>query len=63
MKSRRKLHAKEDRITVSCSVTGISTWFYRPLVRGDALGKDKRDIFISKLLKWLGTKTYRLNER
>jgi hypothetical protein len=29
----------------------------------DKIAKDKRDICISKLVKWLGTKKYRLNER
>lgn len=29
----------------------------------DKIANDKTDIFVSKLLKWLGSKTYRLNER
>jgi hypothetical protein len=36
MNPKGKLHAKVDRITVSCSVTRTSTYFYRALVRGDA---------------------------
>lgn len=39
MRTRAGFDDNVGRITVACSVTRTSTWFNRPLVRGDAQRK------------------------
>jgi hypothetical protein len=64
---REKRHAKVERITPVAVLPALRHGFTvlssEERSHEDKIVKDKIDIFVSKLLKRLGTKTYRINER